>query len=379
MAKEAKGGWGTRWAHGRVWIGKDGAPTYYIESRKGGPPFLRKTGVATEPQALVEWSRFNDDPTNYRGADERKLAAAGKPPLTLNENLILEYVAWLRDVLECTPKWCNDKKNYLTFWLEGLATKRGKTDLRKVDKKDILAVCPHGTEARPNRMAAIKSLYRYLRDPEQRMAYKPDADTLIAAEDPMLDFKVPQRPPAQSQGKKSKKAPISKAQLATVLLALAGHQRDALMLLVGTGWRGTEIPRFALEGELEDADPVEAKAGIVGTIGVFGRKRTQKRWKKVQITDARVLAAAKRLRQHGSFSLERLDKAIRKACKDAGVAPFGYGRIRHTVAGYAKSQGERVDIVAQAIGNSPEVAARNYQQLSPAPPIHTPLEMIDIA
>lgn len=377
MAEE-KGGWGARWEHGRVWIGKDGAATFYIESRRGGPPFLRKTGVHSEREALVEWSRFCDDPTNYVPADERKVAAKGKPPLPLDDALITEYVEWLRDVQNCTSKWCNDKKNYLAFWLEGLA-KRAKLDLRRLDKRTVLAVCPHGTKARPNRIAALKSLYRYLRDPEQRMAYKPAAETLTAAEDVMIDFSVPQRAPAQSMGKESKKKPVTKAQLATVLLALEGHQRDALMLLVGTGWRGEEIPRFAAEGEIEDADPVEKEQGICGTIGVFGRKRTQRRWKKVQIRDPRVIAAAKRLKEYGTFSLGRLDKAIRAAAKNAGIAAFGYGRIRHTVAGYAKSQGERVDIVAQAIGNSPEVAARNYQQLSPAPAIPTPLEMIDIS
>lgn len=372
--------WAGRWDHGRLRLKADGRVEYYIEAQRNGRPYLRPTGVFVphDTEAEAEFSRFEDDPPGYRSKVERRRnPTGGPPPIPLDADLVQEFLDWNRDRLKLTKAWLAKKKRYLAWWMEKLY----KQDLRGLDKRTILAAAPDGEDragkplipSRPHKIAVLKSLYEYLRNPAQRLAYKPDALTLTAAEDPMIDFSVPQRDPAQSRGKK---APIPLGHLQVVLGALSGTHRDALLMLAGTGWRGTEIPRFAVEGKYDEASAEERAEGIVCTIGVFSIKRTQKKWKKVQIRDERVKAAALRLRDHGSFDLPRLDKAIRHACKKAKIKPFGYGSVRHTVAGYAKTKRERTDIIAQAIGNTPDVLMRDYQQMSPAPPIPTPLAEI---
>jgi hypothetical protein len=385
--KAARGGWGERWEHGRTYI-TDGEVTYFIEARREGRYFLKSTGVHTEREALNEWSRFEDDPAAYATPQARKALAAAKrkgdgpPPILFDDALVNEFQAWSK-AQGLTQAWLTKRRGLLAWWVKKLGERTGRAfaDLRGLDKRIILACVPQGTKAdgkpktpsRPHRIAALKSLYEYLRNPEQRLASNPDALTLTAGEDPMIDFPVPQAAPAQSRGKK---APVPPEHLALVLEALGvQHLRDALTLMIGTGWRGTEIPRFAAEGVIEPIPRGQARDGAVAIIGVFSAKATQRRWKRVQVNE-RIRAAAERLRGHGSFDLAKLDKAIRSACTAKEIKPFGYGQIRHTVKDWTKARGVLPAHAAQAMGHTVEVAERFYGQSSAAPPIPSPLDAI---
>lgn len=373
--KQPQRGWGERWAHGRVRYDGEGEPTYFIEARRQGRYFLRSTGVHTERDALAEWTRFLDDPGAYQTPQARKATAAAArvsadpDAIPLDDILVNEYLAWCAEEGQ-SRAWRSKKRVYLAWWTERLF----KKNLRGLDKRVILSCVPKGrTTSRAHKIAVLKALYEYLRNPEQRLASHPDKPTLTAGEDPMIDFKVPQGAPAQSHGDK---APVAVEHLSLVLEAMTGQvYRDALTLMIGTGWRGTEIPRFAAEGVIEPIPKGQAQGRAVAIIGVFSAKATQRRWKRVQVV-ARVRDAAERLRAHGSFDLAKLDKAIRSACKAKGIEPFGYGQIRHTVKDWTKSHGVLPAHAAQAMGHTVEVAERFYGQSSAAPPIPTPLDAI---
>lgn len=365
MGKAERGRW-EAWEGGRVWIDVEGRRTYYIRKRVGKKRYEIRTPATYVTAAVAHLKRFLADPEGY---DPRGDAREG---VYLDDVLVDEYLEWCREEGQ-TLAWRTKKRGYLAFWAEKLR----QYDLRKVDKKIILSCVPKGrTAGRPHRLATLKALYEYLRNPDQRLASHPDAVTLTAGEDPMIDFKVPQRAPAQSDGGK---APVPVEHLALVMEALAGQvYRDAFTLMVGTGWRGTEIPRFACEGVIEPIPKGQAKDGAVSIIGVFSAKATQRRWKRVQV-NARLRDAATRLRAYGTFDLARLDKAIRSACEAKEIEPFGYGRIRHTVKGWTKAQGVPPALAAQAMGHTVEVAERDYGQASAAPPIPSPLDAIPMA
>jgi len=372
---KAHGGWGERWEHGRVHLDADGKRTFYIEARHEGRYFLKSTGVHDEGEASAEWTRFLDDPAAYQSRPARKAAATAKreasdpTAVPLDDVLLNEYLAWCAEDGQ-SKAWRSKKRVLLAWWTRKLY----KRNLRGLDKRTILACVPKGrTTSRAHRIAVLKALYEYLRNPEQRLASHPDAQTLTAGEDPMIDFRVPQGAPARSHGGK---APVPIEHLALVLEALGvPHLRAALTLMIGTGWRGTEIPRFAVEGVIEPIPKGQARDGAVAILGVFSAKATQRRWKRVQVSE-RLRAAAELLRQHGSFDLTKLDKAIRSACRAKGIAPFGYGSIRHTLKGYTKAHGVLPAHAAEAMGHSVDVAERFYGQSSAAPPIPSPLDEI---
>jgi len=370
-----RAGWGERWEHGRTRVDEAGVVTYFIEARRKGRYFLRSTGVRHRDEALEEWTRFLDDPEAYQSRPARKAAAtaereASNPELIiLDDVLVNEYMVWCAEDGQ-SKAWRTKKRRLLAWWVEKLF----KKNLRKLDKRTILSCVPKGrTASRAHKIAVLKALYEYLRNPEQRLASHPDEQTLSAGEDPMIDFRVPQSAPAQSHGAK---APVPAEHLALVMEALGvPHLRAAFTLMVGTGWRGTEIPRFAKEGVIEPIPRGQGQGGAVAILGVFSAKATQRRWKRVQVT-ARLLKAAEVLKEHGSFDLTKLDKAIRAACKAKGIKPFGYGQIRHTVKDWTKAHGVLPVHAAQAMGHTVEVAERFYGQSSAAPPIPSPLDAI---
>lgn len=372
--KQAQRGWGERWDHGRIHYDASGEATFFIEARREGRYFMRSTGTHTEREALAEWTRFLDDPSAYQTPQARKASsaaarmAADSDAIPLDDALVNEYLDWCADEGHSLA-WRSKKRGYLAWWVEKLY----KRNLRGLDKRVILSCAPKGrTKSRPHKIAVLKALYEYLRNPEQRLATHPDKPTLTAGEDPMIDFKVPQAAPAQSHGGK---APVPVEHLALVMEAMTGAvYRDAFTLLIGTGWRGTEAPRFAAEGVIEPI-PRQVQNGAVAVLGVFSAKATQRRWKRVQV-NARLRDAAERLRAHGSFDLAKLDKAIRSACETKGIKPFGYGQIRHTVKDWTKSKGVLPAHAAQAMGHTVEVAERFYGQSSAAPPIPSPLDAI---
>ena len=370
-----RGGWDDRWEHGRVHLDANGEPTYFIEARREGRYFLRSTGVHDRDEALAEWTRFLDDPAAYESRPARKAAATARreasdpTAIPLDDVLVNEYLGWCAEEGQ-SKAWRSKKRVFLAWWVKKLY----KRNLRGLDKRTILACIPKGrTKSRPHKVAVLKSLYEYLRNPEQRLASHPDAQTITAGEDPMIDFRVAQGAPAQSHGGK---APVPIEHLALVMEALGvPHLRAAFTLMVGTGWRGTEIPRFAVEGVIEPIPRGQAQGDAVAILGVFSAKSTQRRWKRVQVSE-RLRAAAEQLKAHGPFDLTKLDKAIRAACRAKGIAPFGYGSIRHTVKGYAKAHGVLPAHAAEAMGHTVEVAERFYGQSSAAPPIPSPLDAI---
>jgi hypothetical protein len=77
--------------------------------------------------------------------------------------------------------WRTKKRSLLAWWTKKLY----KRNLRGLDKRTILACVPKGkTTSRAHRIAVLKALYEYLRNPEQRLASHPAAQTLSAGDAP---------------------------------------------------------------------------------------------------------------------------------------------------------------------------------------------------
>jgi integrase len=77
----------------------------------------------------------------------------------------------------------------------------------------------------------------------------------------------------------------------------------------------------------------------------------------------KVAEAARRVLAAGSFDVQKLDKALRAACREAGIEPFGPGRLRHSVATLAINRGADPATVAAFLNHkSPRTTRRFYAQ-----------------
>ncbi|HVO21440.1 MAG TPA: hypothetical protein VMU15_19415, partial [Anaeromyxobacter sp.] len=156
--------WGPRWDHGRVHYDDHGQPTFFIEARRAGHYYLRKTDVHTEQEALAEFALFETNPSAYlpRGVRQAKAAApgeAGPPPLLLDKKLATEFIDYSREVLKLAPDWIRKKSAYLAWWTDML----WGVDLRRISLRLVLSKVPKGerTTARAHKIAVLRSLGEY--------------------------------------------------------------------------------------------------------------------------------------------------------------------------------------------------------------------------
>jgi integrase len=139
---------------------------------------------------------------------------------------------------------------------------------------------------------------------------------------------------------------------------LAGHWRDALDILAGTGWHVSELQRFAEDGRVE---PYPRQGDVEGVAGVLVCPSHKNGEELRTGASAEVVDAARRLRERGSLSIEKFGLAVRAASRAAGIPEFSPGRFRHSVATWAINQGADPATVAAFLNHkSPRTTMRFY-------------------
>lgn len=305
---------------------------YVIRRMVGGYPYDVSTRATSLRAAMKHLERFEADPAGYEPSN------TGPDPVFITKDLVREYLVWSRDERGNTRDWLRKKKRFLAWWTDQL---KGN-DLRRVslttDIKPALAkaTAPH------HRTAALKAFYGWLRT---------EKHIITPAQDPTFGtLKVPQLPAEQLTRVKA----VEKARYLKARSHLIGHYRDGLDVLAGTGWHVTELLSFARGGTLE-ASPRRRK----GVSGILICPRGKNREPLRVAVGADCLEAARRIREHGAFSREWFDRAVRSACEAAGVEPFTPGVMRHSVATWAIDAGADPESVAAFLNHK---SARTTQK-----------------
>ena len=302
--------WDGTWAHGRVWRDAKGLKVYVIRKRIGGRLFEKSTARNTEEAAKGEYKRFELDPDHYTPS------TGGEDALYMDETLIAEYLKFSAGRPKDAGKgnsqeWVKKQRTYLAWWAGELAGK----NLKKLDLRQDVIVPLKDTTARAHRIAIIKAFYAWLRTVEHLVKKH---------EDPVWgELKAVKVPSAQVAGTKT---PPTVKSVKHVLDFLVFPWTDALMVAAGTGWHTTEVCRFADGGMVALLDE-EYRVGDAW--GVLGTPHKNKEFHKSRVT-RQVYEAGERLRAHGSIDRTNFDKAVKKACTDAGLGSyFTPANMRH--------------------------------------------------
>lgn len=332
--------WGWR---GRVWQAKDATRTFYIRRQVNGHLYDVSTRCTTLAAALKQYERFEADPAGYDPAN----AGAHPDAIYLDEKLAGRFLAWSRDVKQNSGPWVAKQRGVLAWW----GDKLHRADLRdgrgSLLKDRILPALEGNPPAMRNvRIRVLKALYGWLRKVEHAVA---------AAEDPTYGaLSAAQAQPAQV--KRSRVVP--REHFVRVRDALAQPWRDALVLQGGTGMHVTEIARFARGGTVEPLPAgMKVEHGAVGVVVIPLHKSGAPH--RVAVS-REVLDAATRLRGRQGFSVEWYARAVRAACKAAGVRIFGPGSLRHSVATWAINAGADVASVATFLGHRSATTTRRF-------------------
>lgn len=285
----------------------------------------RARGLASRLEELVTRLEASSSP-----------ATPPRPPLVLDAELASRFVAAC--ARRCTRKWTRTVRRLTEWWrgvLEG-------ADLRRLSLSRILEALETAAGSRAHRIAVVKRLFSWLRS---------DRHELSPAEDPTLDtLHVPQATPAQWRRVRS----VPAVDLRRVLRKLSPLWRARVQVLAATGWHVTELQRFAVAGRLEDRRSSRVGLVLVCPAAKGGGPR------RTRVT-ARAWAAAREVLEAGHFDDSRFRKVLHAACEAAGVAPFGPGSLRHTVATHAVNAGAPLETVASFLGHrSPRTTARFY-------------------
>lgn len=324
MALNRKGG---KWPGGYISLGDDGRPLYVIEKMVRGQRFHVSTGAHDFIEAGKQLERFWAAPSAYQAQDVS--AAQLRGALYLTSELVLEYRDWmLSRASPATRRHANEMAHRLADWTEDLAG----VDIRRASLRDHLkpAVERRAT-SRQHRIIALKGFCAWLRR---------EKGLLTSAEDASLDLAVPQAVPEKHHRRKA----VALKDVRAVLLNLRGPYRDCLLLLAATGWHVSELERFVRDDEARVAD------GAGAVLGVLQVRHKSGETTRTPVVDAKVLAAAHRLRERREVP-RKLNAAIYAACDKAKVARFSPGVMRHSVATWAIEAGQSPDQVAEALGH----------------------------
>jgi integrase len=354
------------WDHGFIRRDADGSRIYIIREKVQGRVYKKSTRATTLDAAQKEYERFQLDREGYVGGQGN--AMGNERAVHLDEHLTLAYLTWCRDVRGNTARWLNKQKKYLAWWASALRkvnlrTARLVEDIEGAVGEELKPGEP-GYSTRAKRIAIIKGLYSYMRLEKHA---RDRGFGISAGEDPVFGtLRVPQSDPNQ---RRIKDKAVPKRDVLRVIRALGGHWRDALMVQADTGWHVTEIERFTsgipvvrdgrevdrLRGTIES--PKQREPGVAGVLvcpesKAGGELRTA--------VGAKALAAAERLLEHGTFSVEKYGLAVKDACKRIGVEPFTPGRIRHSVATHAVDSGADIASVSTFLNHKSTATTRNF-------------------
>jgi integrase len=347
-----------QWKHGRAWEDPDGRKTYYIRKQVGGVTYNLSTHCTSIVAAAAHLERFQRDPERYRADCKSTM------PVYLDAETVGEFLAWSlapekADGKENTPAWVAKQKHYLAWWAEKL---QGR-NLRRVTVADHIEPAVDGASDRASRLRVLRSFYGWL---VKKGKIEPTQDPTFRR------LTIPKTRPAQ--WKKSKVVP--REHFLLVRDALTAPWRDALIVQGATGWHTTEVVRFAAGGRIDPLPKAMIEDGVVAVLVCPLHKSGDEH--RTRVT-AEALEAAKRLREHGAFSREWYDRAVRSACKtikcpdgSVGIPVFTPGRLRHTVATAAIEAGTDVAKVSAFLGHkSIETTKRFYATLAVVPKVPT--------
>lgn len=318
---------------------KDGRALYIIERRIGRKRYHVSTRAHSQRAADKQLEAFEADPDGY--VERMQGAAATTDGLFLTEELALKFREWMttrEDPPPTSVKHANEMGNRLADWMEDLAG----VDLRHVTLKDHLKPSlKKRVTCRQHRIIAIKAFYKWLRK---------EADLLTSKEDPTLDLSVPQAVPEKHKRRKA----VPLADIRKVAPELPQPYLDVLTVMADTGMHVTELERFVRSA---DSELLEAKKGDTIAVMVFRHKR--RKLHSVGINKPEVLAAAKRLKERGEVP-RRLNDVLKLACQAAGVKPFTYGVMRHTVATWLEEQNVPASQAIKLTGHASEETYKNF-------------------
>lgn len=327
---------GDRWPGGRIHVQKDGRPLFIIERRVNRRRFHVSTRCHAWGPAMKQLERFEANPSEYRPE------GGEGDPLTLTDQIILEYGDYLLDTKGTTAKHAREMCSRLGDWAEDLDGR----DLRRLSlRDDIKAALDRRGVGRAHRIIAIKSFMAWLRK---------ERHLLTSAQDVTLDVVVPQAVP--EKWKRRKAVPFKDVQ--AVMRHLAPAYRDVLHVLAASGFHVTELERLVRNPESEIVYKKGRVRAVLRARHKIGEPTT------TPIKDAGALAAAERLRARGTMP-RRLNAALRAACRAAKVAEFTAGVMRHTVATWLIDRGEIPALVSQFLNHKdPRTTRRFYTDVS---------------
>jgi len=325
------------WEGGYVRRDARGRDVYVIRRMVRGCRYDVSTRCNSARAALEQLARFEADPEAY---DPR--GARVDDPIFLDEQLARGFLEWSRTVRNNTRKWVGEQRSALAWWAERLAGQ----NLRRVSLPQIVIPAldgtldaPKKTKGRAHKIATLKALYGWLRKHRH---------LLTSAEDPTVDFAVPQATPAQ----RTKHKEYTPEQIAAVVRELDPDRRrarlaaernveldqvrhmtdyrDHVQLAAATGWHVTELHRFATAGRVLEPTALQSQDGTEAVLETIHKNGEVFRTR-VGPTGA---AAARRIRATAGFSVERYAEAVCEAARVAGVAGFR-GALRHSALTWA--------------------------------------------
>lgn len=322
-----------RWDGGTIHIQKDGRRLYIIERRRGGQRFHISTRCHTATAAHEHLKRFEADPWGY--AQEMREGREPDGGITLTDELILDFRRW--QLARVTRKHANEMAHRLSEWARDL----GGRDLRRLELGLLKAKLAERKTGRQHRIIALKSLCAWLREEKHVLDRKDDVT---------LDLAVPQAVPEKHKRRKA----VDRERVQAALGLLAPAYQDLLLLFGATGWHVTEMERFIREPESE---VVHAKRG--GVLAVLVTRHKNRKHTRTPITSAEALAAAERLRARGTMP-RRPNAALRRACLAAGVEPFTFGVMRHTVGTWAVEEGALPETVSAFLDHADKSTSQRF-------------------
>jgi integrase len=354
------------WQFGRIYESGTGKRkrTYFIRVRRAGRLYEISTGKNTERAAMKEWERFDLDPEGYA---ESRFQPRGPAFVQLDDDVAKAYVFFcLKPEAEGgkgnSRRWVYEKKRCVAWWMEQLLGR----DLRRVTA-DVLTAALEPPDANglptrvpgyPQKIEVIKDVFAFLRT---------RLKVISRQQDPTLDLLVPQaRPGTRRKKVKSFTRDVHEKLLKHVLPPYSW----ALTVLAGTGWHVTEVGRFVRDGAI-DPMPPHMQAGDAAGVLVCPMHKSGDEHRTAVTSE--VLAAAKKLREHGGLSESRFYKAVRAGCRAARIDPVvDPGQYRHAVATWAIEAGAAVAAVSAFLGHrSPATTKRFYTRHAVTPRVPT--------
>lgn len=341
---------------------KDGRPLFIIEKQvtvpdgKGGTVrhrFHVSTRAHSLKPALEQLKRFEGDPFAYNpvGGDLRA-------PLMLTTDMATSLHDW-QIANGRSAKYAREVFTWLKRWGKAL---RG-LNLRRLNiARDVLPVLDEAGGARRPLMAALKTLFSWLRT---------ERHELTSAEDPTRDLRLPKTTAAKHRERQV----VDIGRVRKASKHLDGAYLDALLFQMGTAAHITELERFIRDARSQLVVLPRAKRLADGSkcLAVVMLWHKTKKWHRIPLTQRQTVEAAQRLRARGSVPKD-LNGHLYAACDRAGVPQFSY-KLRHSVLTWGRKRGASREAAAEFAGHESMSTQEVYVDLD-LPPSAIPVERL---